>query len=231
MSKYKTIFFDLDHTLWDYNTNSKETLLELFDAYKLEERGVNSFDTFNETFNTVNEELWSLYDRELITSEVIRESRFKKILEPFQISDLQLTEQLSFDYLYNCPRKAALLPGALEVLDYLKGKYSLSIITNGFEEIQGIKLASGNITHYFDHIITSQKAGYKKPAKEIFSYALALNNHRPHEAIMIGDNLLTDMAGAKNASVDNVFYNPDRTSHSEMVTYEITTLLDLQKLL
>lgn len=231
MPKYKTIFFDLDHTLWDYNTNSKDTLLELFDDYKLEQKGVTSFDQFNKMFNTVNEELWSLYDRELITSDVIRQTRFKRILEHFEIFDLSLTEQISRDYLDSCPQKAALVPGAIEVLDYLSEKYSLSIITNGFEEIQAIKLASGKIMHYFDHVITSQQAGCKKPAKEIFSYALGLNNHNSHEAIMIGDNLLTDIAGAKNADVDAVFYNPDKVSHASTITHEISSLKELLQIL
>lgn len=229
--KYKTIFFDLDHTLWDYDTNSKETLTELYDLYKLHSKGVTSLEAFNSKFNEVNEGLWNLYDRGLIGSEVIREQRFKKILEPFQIQDQTLIEQLSHDYLYACPRKGAMIPGAIDILEYLNDKYALTLITNGFEEIQGMKLRSGNITHYFDHIVTSQKAGHKKPAREIFDYALGLHQHEADEAIMIGDNLMTDIAGARNASVDSVFFNPYKKEHQEEVTHEITTLAELARIL
>ncbi len=229
--KYKTIFFDLDHTLWDYDTNSKETLSELYDHYQLQTKGVTSLEAFNTKFSEVNEGLWSLYDRGLIGSEVIREQRFKKILEPFQIQDATLIEQLSHDYLYACPRKGAMIPGAVEILEYLNDKYALTLITNGFEEIQGMKLKSGNITHYFDHVVTSQKAGYKKPAREIFEYALNLHQHEAEEAIMIGDNLMTDIAGARNASVDSVFFNPAQKEHQEEVTHEITSLAELARIL
>jgi YjjG family noncanonical pyrimidine nucleotidase len=229
--KYKTIFFDLDHTLWDYETNSKETLQELYEAYQLQQKGVTTFTAFHEIFNKVNEELWYLYDRNLISSEVIREERFKKILAPFQVKDEKLTADLSYDYLYTCPRKGALLPDALDVLNYLKEKYALSLITNGFEEIQNMKLASAKIAHYFDHIITSQKAGHKKPAREIFDYALGLHCHGSQHAIMIGDNLLTDMAGAKNADVDTIFLNPKNQLHSEVVTHQINELSELHSLL
>jgi YjjG family noncanonical pyrimidine nucleotidase len=231
MPAYKTIFFDLDHTLWDYETNSKETLQELYDAYQLQQKGVSTFAAFHETFNKVNEELWYLYDRNLIGSEVIREERFKKILEPFQLNDAALMAGLSHDYLHNCPRKGTLLSGSLEVLDYLHDRYALSLITNGFEEIQNIKLASGKIAHYFDHIITSQKAGSKKPAREIFDYALGLHGHGSQHAIMVGDNLLTDIAGAKNAELDAIFLNPKKQLHTEVVTHEISNLSELHSLL
>lgn len=229
--KYRTIFFDLDHTLWDYDTNSRETLSELFEQYQLKDRGIPTLDALNARFNEVNEGLWNLYDRGLIGSEVIRQQRFKQILEFFHVEDENLMEQLSHDYLYACPRKGAMIPGAIEILDYLNEKYALTLITNGFEEIQGLKLQSGKITHYFDHIVTSQKAGHKKPAREIFDYALSLHQHSAEEAIMIGDNLMTDIAGARNASVDNVFFNPGKKKHQEVVTHEISTLRELASIL
>jgi YjjG family noncanonical pyrimidine nucleotidase len=228
---YTTIFFDLDHTLWDYETNSKETLWELFHEHQLKDRGMPTFDVFHKTFNQVNEELWSLYDRGLIDSETIRQQRFQKILDPFEMNHPQLVEILSYEYLHNCPQKGALIPHAIEVLDYLQERYALSLITNGFEEIQTMKLKSGNITSYFDHVITSQKAGFKKPSREIFDFALSLHGSHAHESVMIGDNLLTDIAGAKNASVDTVFFNPAKKQHEEMVTHEIASLQELQTIL
>ena len=227
---YKCIFFDLDHTLWDYECNAREMLLDLHTSYNLLALGI-PFDDLHRQFKHVNFELWSLYDRGLISNDIIRTERFKKVLSHFNITDEKLNETLSHEYLYGCPKKAALVPYAKEVLEYLAGNYSMTVVTNGFEEIQAVKLLSGNITHYFDHVITSQKAGHKKPAREIFEYALAVNNLQCHEVIMIGDNLITDIGGARNACIDTVFYNPEAVAHAEPVSYEIRCLSELQNIL
>lgn len=227
---YKCIFFDLDHTLWDYEGNAREMLLDLHASYKLTDRGID-FELFHRHFKTVNVRLWEQYDRGLITNDVIREQRFKQVLEQFQVQEEKLCADLSHEYMYGCPKKANLVPYAREVLDYLSNHYSMTVVTNGFEEIQSIKLLSGNITHYFDHVITSQKAGHKKPSREIFDYALKVNNLQCHEVVMIGDNLVTDIGGARNACIDTVFYNPLAVQHSESVKYEIKCLSELQNLL
>ena len=229
--KYKGIFFDLDHTLWDYETNSRTTLEELYDEYNLSARGVTTVGHFQDHFKEVNTRLWDLFDRGLIDSEVIRRERFKQILEPFQAYEEKLCQELSVDYLHRCPKKGTLMPHAIEVLEYLHDKYSLTVVTTGFEEIQNLKLTAGNLHRYFGHIITSQKAGYRKPAREIFDYALSQNSIAHHEAIMIGDNLVTDIAGAINASVDTVFYNPDQITHEVSVHHEITSLNQLRQIL
>jgi YjjG family noncanonical pyrimidine nucleotidase len=229
--KYKTVFFDLDHTLWDFDTNSRETLEELYGSYQLDKRGVTSFKAFHEIFNEVNSDLWSQYDKGLIKGDVIRAERFKRILAPFEITDEALIAKLSHEYLYTCPRKGTLLPGAMDTLNYLSEKYSLSLITNGFDEVQHMKLASGKIAHYFKHVVTSQQAGHKKPSREIFDYALGLHANQANEAVMIGDNLETDVAGALNASVDAVFYNPKGISHDQNPHHEIINLNELQLIL
>lgn len=227
---YKCIFFDLDHTLWDYEGNAREMLFELHRSYNLTGRGVD-FELFHQHFKIINVRLWEQYDRGLINNDVIREQRFKQVLEQFQVREEKLCADLSHEYLYGCPKKANLVPYAREVLDYLSNDYSMTVVTNGFEEIQSVKLLSGNITHYFDHVITSQKAGYKKPSREIFDYALKVNNLKCHEVIMVGDNLITDMGGARNACIDTVFYNPLAVQHSEAVKYEIKCLSELQDIL
>jgi YjjG family noncanonical pyrimidine nucleotidase len=231
MAKYKCIFFDLDHTLWDYETNSMQTLQELFLQYKLESKGIRLFEEFFQTFRSVNLSLWDLYDSGKITSDVIRKDRFKQILDAFDAYDEELSDNLSKDYLSICPLKCNVMPGALETLQYLSDQYRLTVITNGFEEIQHIKLASGGMTHYFDHIITSQRAGHRKPSREIFDYALKLNGADHYEAIMIGDNLITDIAGARNASIDAVLFNPLRIAHDTEVHHEISDLQELRQIL
>jgi YjjG family noncanonical pyrimidine nucleotidase len=229
--KYKCIFFDLDHTLWDYDTNSKETLFELYHIHDLKTRGVHAFDDFFSTFKLVNLNLWDLYDRGIITSDVIRRERFKRILEPFQAYEGRLCERLTTEYLATCPKKCNLMPGAIETLEYLSSEYNMTIITNGFEEIQHMKLHAGNLTEYFDHVITSQKTGHRKPAREIFDYALKLHDVGHHEAIMIGDNPVTDIGGAKNASIDAVLFNPEKMTYDIQAHYEISTLNQLREFL
>jgi putative hydrolase of the HAD superfamily len=228
---YTCVLFDLDHTLWDYELNSKETLHDLYHGHDLLSKGVPDFDSFHKQFRIVNTELWELYDTGKIDSHVIRNERFRKILQPFFIFEEKLCQELSHDYLNQCPTKGNLMPDALKVLDYLNAKYKLTIVTNGFEEIQNLKLSSSQITTYFPHVITSQKAGCKKPAKEIFHYALKMNGAECHEAIMIGDNLVTDIGGAKNASLDTVFFNPDDVKHEVSVTHEIKKLTELLNIL
>ena len=229
--KYKVIFFDLDHTLWDYETNSNETLKELYTQYDLQAKGVTSHAHFLKEFREVNAALWVLYDQGLIDSEVIRKERFKKVLMPFGAYEEKLCYEISHEYLNTCPKKGTLIPNAYEVLEYLKAHYALTVITNGFEEIQNLKLAAGNLHGFFDHIVTSQKAGHKKPAPEIFHYALDLNGIDSHEALMVGDNLVTDIGGARNAAIDAVYFNPERIRHDQTLDFEIEGLHELYDIL
>jgi putative hydrolase of the HAD superfamily len=229
--KYKCVFFDLDHTLWDYEANARHTLQELYHHHELAREGITHFDAFLSVFNRVNQELWQLYDQGLIDSTVIRNERFRKIFQAFNLDNPDLALRLSQEYIRQSPKKGKLIPGAEEVLQYLAGSYSLTIITNGFDEVQHTKLASGKLDQYFSHIITSEKAGCKKPARGIFDAALAANKVSSNQAIMVGDNLLTDMAGARNASLDSVFFNPYRLQHEADVSYEISSLIELCSLL
>lgn len=230
MKEYKCILFDLDHTLWDYETNSREALSELYLQFQLKERGVREME-FLDTFYVINNELWDLYDRGLLHRDVIRNERFHRIFMHHGVDDLAMSLRFSDAYLDHSPKKKNLMEGCLETLDYLLPKYPLVIVTNGFDEIQSTKLRSSGIAHYFKDVVTSARAGFKKPAKEIFEFALRENDVRAHESIMIGDNLLTDIAGAKNASVDTVFYNPNKTAHQTAVDFEIETLRELKNFL
>jgi YjjG family noncanonical pyrimidine nucleotidase len=228
---FKTIFFDLDHTLWDFEKNSRETLHDLYEAHNLQQTGVPTFTAFAERFKVVNTNLWELHDKGLIKGETIREQRFLQVLAPFGINDTDLISKLSEEYLYGCPRKTHLFPHTHEVLDYLSRKYDMSLITNGFDEIQAMKLNSGKLDSYFKHVVTSQKAGYKKPAREIFDYALSLHKQKAKHAVMIGDNLQADIAGARNAAIAPIFFNPEEIEHEEEVHSEIKSLKELFHLL
>ncbi len=231
MKSYSCILFDLDHTLWDFESNSKEALYELFYEYKLQELGVTSFPYFHETFVRINTQFWDLHDRNLIGAEEIRTQRFHKVFGEIGIDNYDLSLKFSGHYLRELPKKKNLLPHAIETLEYLYPKYPMVIITNGFDELQATKMHSSGIHHYFKTIVTSQRAGDKKPSKQIFDFALAEAGHPSQSAIMIGDNLQTDIVGARRAGVDTVYFNPEERQHTEKVTHEIKSLKELRALL
>lgn len=231
MKVYSCVLFDLDHTLWDYETNAEETLKDLFVRYRLQERGVTSFRFFLETFQRVNRDLWDRYDRGLIGQDVIRGERFDRVFRDAGVEDYRASVNFSAEYLKELPLKKNLLPHAKEILEYLHERYHLTIVTNGFEETQSAKIASAGIGHFFKHVVTSQRAGNKKPSPKIFEFALRQTGHTPSHAIMVGDNLQTDMAGAAAAGIDTIFYNPEKVHHAAPVTHEIGALEELRALL
>mgnify|MGYP000393851695 FL=1 len=151
--KYKHIFFDLDRTLWDFEHNSHETLLELCKSYNLKEKGVENSLEFIKTYKNHNAKLWDLYRVDKISQKDLRRERFQRTLSDFGINDFDLSEKIGEDYIQVCPRKTKLYPFAIEVLEYLKQKYPLHIITNGFDKTQHIKLEHSGMKQYFDEII------------------------------------------------------------------------------
>lgn len=175
MKYYRHIFFDLDETLWDFKQNSLEVIHDLMDHHQLESFGI-SRDSFIERYYHHNTYYWDLFRKGDITREELRIIRWKKTLGEFQIHDDSFAKKLAEQYLFLLPTKKSLYRDAIEVLDYLKPKYSLHIITNGFEEVQLQKIITSGLQPYFTEIITSERAGSQKPNREIFDYALTLAN-------------------------------------------------------
>jgi YjjG family noncanonical pyrimidine nucleotidase len=231
MKNYKCILFDLDHTLWDFETNSSEALRELYIQYELNRRCTYPVEHFQANFKQINNALWDALDRGEIDKQVIRSQRFHKVFQSVGLDDYEMSLQFSAAYLETSPKKKHLLPNALDTLNYLHTKYPLFIITNGFDEQQGIKMSSSGITPFFKGIITSERVGSKKPEKKIFEYVLTKYGFRSSEAVMIGDNLLTDIQGAHNASIDSIFFNPGRIAHEVKVNHEISDLIELKSIL
>ena len=229
--RYRHIFFDLDRTLWDFEANALLTLQELFAKHRLEARGVRSFDDFLERYKQINIEMWNQYGKGTITKEMLRFDRFHRVLVEHGVDDIELSRTFGDDYVYSSPSKTALFPFTVETLTYLSSKYGLYILTNGFEESQHLKLDSAKIRHHFKEVITSERAGYTKPDTRMFEYALDLAKAGPDEVLMIGDALDIDIEGARNAGIDQVYFNPGKLPHSEEVTYEISCLSELQKIL
>ncbi len=230
MKQYKHIFFDLDNTLWDFETNSRETLLELFEKHGLDKL-VPSFEYFHQKYVERNVMLWEQYRMNKIDKETLRGKRFEFTFWDMGIDPQLVPAGLGPDYSFHGPRKSKLFPQAEETLYYLSSKYKMHIISNGFEEVQHVKLKSSGIHHYFENIITSDAVGHKKPDLQIFEHALKATNSKAGEVIMIGDGLEVDIAGARNAGWDTVFFNPLKLEHRQHVTYEIRGLEELKKFL
>jgi len=229
--KYQHIFFDLDGTLWDFETNSYQTLLELCNSYNLNQKGIVDYEKFIRAYKLHNAMLWDLYNVDKISQKDLRRERFQRTLADFGVHDFKLSEDIGEEYIALCPREKKLFPYTLEVLDYLQDKYRLHIITNGFHTTQHIKLKESNLTSYFDQIITSEKTGVKKPNPKIFQHALSLADAKAYESIYIGDNLFVDIISCQDSGIDGIYFNPKSITHNENLNFEISCLSQLMEIL
>lgn len=228
---YEHIFFDLDRTLWDFEKNSYETLCELIDKYDLQNKGIDDISQFIIDYYKINDSLWDEYRRGIVDKETLRYERFHRAFELYGINSRELTVAFGNDYVNLSPMKTNLFPDTIQVLEYLKSKYELHIITNGFEEVQHIKLKNSGIEKYFSEIVTSERAGFKKPDIRIFEFSMQQARTKPEKSLMIGDNLEADILGARNANIHQVFFNNQEQLHNEDVTYEIKNLKELFSIL
>ena len=198
------IFFDLDHTLWDFDKNSNLTFIKIFKLNKLE----IDIDVFLEAYHPINTNYWNLYRKNKISKEKLRFYRladtFKKL--KIEVGD-SMIKKLSFDYIDYLSDFNHLIPGAIEILEYLENKYSMHIITNGFKEVQKKKLEKSTIAKYFKTITISEEVGYKKPSPIIFDYALKKANAINSNSLMIGDSYQVDILGAINVGVNAILFN------------------------
>lgn len=221
----KHIFFDLDHTLWDFEANSAKTFEYIFTNNKVEV----SLDEFLEIYKPINFSYWKLYREEKVSKSALRYKRLKESFDSlsYQISD-DLIHHLSKVYIDNLPNYNQLFDGTIDVLNYLEPKYEMHIITNGFDEIQSLKLERSGIKKYFDKIITSESAGVKKPNPRIFDFALQSAKTVPENSIMIGDNLEADIQGALNMNMKAIFCNFENKPVNKNIT-SIHHLLELKQ--
>jgi putative hydrolase of the HAD superfamily len=230
--KYHHIFFDLDHTLWDFDANAKESLAELYTLFNLESKLISPFERFYSTYLKHNAILWDRYEKGYISSEELKWKRMWRSLLDFKIADEQLAKDMSAKFLEILPTKKKVFEYTFEILDYLTKKgYSLHLITNGFERTQHSKLNNSQLAKYFIHVITSETSNSMKPQKEIFEYAVKKAEGKFSESIMIGDNLAADIEGAINAGMDTVFVNHLKTNCPLQPTYMIYHLKELESIL
>ena len=229
---YKDLFFDLDHTLWDFETNSKETIQELYTTHRLAELGIVDFDGFYATYSAHNHRLWDRYTKGFIKQEELRWKRVYLSLLDFKVANEALAKEMSQAYLENLPNKKHLFPYTIEILDYLKQKdYKMHLITNGFESVQFKKIQNSGLQEYFIEVITSEASNSLKPHKDIFEYALKNAKASVAESIMIGDNESADIQGGINVGMDTVFVNHIQAIPTIPATYTITHLKELETIL
>ena len=229
---YKDLFFDLDHTLWDFETNSKETIQELYTTHRLADLGIVDFDGFYSTYSAHNHRLWDRYTKGFIKQEELRWKRVYLSLLDFKVANEPLAKQMSQAYLEILPNKKHLFPYTIEILEYLKQKeYKMHLITNGFESVQYKKIKNSGLQDYFIEVITSEASNSLKPQKEIFEYALKNANASVEKSIMIGDNESADIQGGINIGMDTIFVNHIQVVPTIPATYTITHLKELENIL
>jgi putative hydrolase of the HAD superfamily len=230
--RYRHLFFDLDHTLWDFDTNARIALQEVYDEFGLEEKNIKPFDAFYTTYLKHNAILWDRYHKGFITTEELKWKRMWRTLIDFKIGDDDLAKKISARFLEILPTKKALFDYTIEILEYLVNKkYQIHLITNGFEKTQWSKINNANLAKYFTHVITSETSNCIKPSKEIFEYAVKKAEAEIRESIMIGDNPDADIQGAINAGMDCIFVNHINADPVESCTYTVTSLKELEKIL
>ncbi|WP_423147485.1 YjjG family noncanonical pyrimidine nucleotidase [Rubrolithibacter danxiaensis] len=230
-NKFKHIFFDLDHTLWDFDRNAEETLHELYHSYQLHKYGLSSADIFIETYTRNNHLLWREYHLGNISKQHLRENRFRKTFVELGLSHEMIPVSFEEDYVRICPTKTNLFPQAIETLEYLYKKYSLHLISNGFKESTELKIATTGLAPYFKTIVISEVLGVNKPDKAIFEFALAGAEAEKRHSLMIGDSLEADIRGALDFGIEAIFFNPFNKEKPEDVKFQINNLEELISLL
>ncbi len=233
--RYSHIFFDLDNTLWDFETNSKHAMKATFDELKLYDKNIG-FEEFYEVYSVNNTKMWAAYRKKQIQKKELTRQRFQLTFDTLQLKTVDAQEMNDL-YLKEMPKQAHLVDGAIDVLSYLKTQgYKLFIITNGFKDVQHKKLQSSGLASYFDKVFISEEIKCPKPAKGIFEYAVKSSNAKKTASIMIGDDWEVDILGAVNFGIDSVFYsqnsNPvdlqkNRKNSISVISYlnELTSLL------
>ncbi|MBS2211771.1 YjjG family noncanonical pyrimidine nucleotidase [Carboxylicivirga mesophila] len=230
MKQYKHLFFDLDHTLWDFEANSEATLKEMFVSYKLS-RFFKDYEDFHQRYEVHNLYLWAQYRRNKVDKKTLNTQRFYLPFAEVGFDDLTVARQFASDYLSISATKTLLFPNTLEVLEQLQKDYQLHIITNGFKEVQIQKLINSGLRQFFTNIYISELIGVQKPNRYFFDYTVKSCHAKRKECLVIGDSLEADIMGAKKAGIDQVFFNTKQVACKEDITYEISDLKELLEFL
>lgn len=227
---YTTLFFDLDHTLWDFEQNSKISLEINFRRFRLEGLFAD-FEQFYSLYHQKNKELWALYRKNTISKEFLTKERFLFPLREVGAEDEALAIRFGEKYLDELAKQTNLIEGCVETLEYVKRKYRLYILSNGFREVQFEKLKNADILRFFDGVVLSDDIGVNKPDVRLFRHALRTAKCERRACAFVGDDWEADIVGAKNAGIDQIFFNPNETPTPFAATYEIKKLTEIKQIL
>lgn len=221
------VFLDLDHTIWDFDRNSELAFKRVFKKHNI----AIDIEVFLKAYIPVNFNYWKLFREEKITKQQLRRGRlidsFASLNKVYEINEI---DAISDSYIQELPGNNYLLDGALEILKYLSSKYKLHIITNGFQEVQVLKLQKSGIAHYFKTVTSSEEVGVKKPNPKVFLTALQKANVAAFQSCMIGDTFEADILGGEGIGMSTIFYNYHKVmapSHYKIVYH----LLEIKKYL
>ncbi|MFK7757609.1 MAG: YjjG family noncanonical pyrimidine nucleotidase [Flavobacteriales bacterium] len=231
---YEHIIWDLDHTLWDFDTNSKETITELLHDFKLVGAPVMDVSHFLEDYIRINRRCWDLYQMGQMDKATLRYTRFQQAFELHGVntdSSRALSDEFCSEYIIRCPKKNALVEGTLEVLDYLKSKsYKMCIMTNGFIEAQHVKMHASGLNPYFNHVFISENLKAKKPDPKAYHAVLNALNAQVDQCVMIGDSASSDIQGAVNVGMDSIHFLPKGLEDTK-ATHAIQRLVEVKEIL
>lgn len=226
--KIRHIFFDLDNTLWDHNKNARLTLEELFEDHKIQESFAIPFNDFYEVYHEINEDLWIKIRDGIIDKDYLRKHRFYDTFLKFNLDDFELSQTFEHQFLDEIVKYNELVPSSLDILEYLKKKgYTIHIISNGFRDVTHRKVEESGIKAYITTITSADDVGVRKPNPKVFNYAINLAKATKQESIIIGDDWVADIKGAKDFGIDAIYFNP---LNEFSVTSEITTIKKLEEL-
>lgn len=230
MKNKKHIFFDLDHTLWDFEKNSTEAIFELFDYFNLETQ-ISNIHQFIEDYQIINQAYWYKYNLGEIDKMKVRYHRFIDLFKKYQLENYHHFAHVFADaYVDLAPTKKNIFDGAHEVLTMLKPQYKLHIITNGFKEIQSTKMSTTQLDQYFDLILCSEEVGVNKPHPNVFNTALKKTGAHPNESVMIGDSFQADILGALGVGIAAIFFNPKKVKNEFLIPENSPELLEIHSL-
>ena len=231
MQRYKNLFIDLDDTIYDFSAASREAFMETYELLHYD-RFFDSFDHYYSIYEPYNLELWHIYGKGKISKEELNRRRYSYPLEVVGVHDLELADTFCREALGRIPTKDKLIDGAIELLEYLRPKYNMYILSNGFKELQSHKMRTAGIDKYFDALILSEDIGVNKPNRELYEYALQKTGSKREESIMIGDMFETDIVGAANIGMEQIYFNPKRKeNHTFVPTYMVDELLQIKDIL
>ena len=231
LSQKKHLFFDLDRTLWDFDTNSVSTFHDIYEMFEIQKRCGADFDSLFDDYQQINHDLWDLYRQGKIEKNFLNVERFHLALKKYGLDNRELAADVAANYIRISPTKKALFEGTHEVLGYLKNKgYHLHIITNGFPEVQHVKLKNADLDQYFEQVIVSEEVGFKKPDPNIFHIALEKVDATVEESLMIGDDPKVDVQGAMDAGITGVFVNHVQEPFCDFCDFSVDDLEGLKDL-